>query len=67
MQRRKNMEVRCWLDNYADLKLYENPKDTIIVKSIPCSTTRIGIVIDGKTIEVVGRDLKKAIDNCLNV
>lgn len=61
------MEVRCCLDNYASLKLYENPKNTIMVKNIPSSSTRVGIVIDGKTIEVIGAELKKAIDNCLNV
>ena len=67
MQRRKNMEVKCYLNDYAGLGMCEASKRRIVIKSVPFDSNHIIIETDKDIVEIVGRDLKKAIDNCLNV
>ena len=61
------MEVKCYLNDYAGLGMCEASKRRIVIKSVPFDSNHIIIETDKDIVEIVGRDLKKAIDNCLNV
>lgn len=60
------MDVKCFLNDYAGVSLYEAPKRQIIVMNTS-PNKYIKIKIDDEIIEVNASKLKKAIDNCTNV
>lgn len=61
------MEVRCYLTDYHGVKLYDSPTNEIVVENIPLDSRRVQITIGDSVAEVVGYELLKAVENCLNV
>lgn len=61
------MEVRCFLKDYKGVGLYEVPHREIVIENNLINSRTVKIVMGDKVAEVIGHELIKAVDNCLNV
>ena len=61
------MEVRCFLKDYEGVGLYESPHKEVVIENNPISSRTVKIIMGDRVAEIIGHELIKAVNNCLNV
>ena len=61
------MEVVCYLNDWWNVAYNESTKRKICISNVKFDRQRVYIQIGNECAEINAADLKKAVDNCINI